>query len=77
MENNNKLPHGLLVENFKQSIFNFVMENELDIQTKAIILDYINLKVQSLAEQTTRKEFDEYVAKQKEISQDNPENDKD
>ncbi len=72
MENNNKLPHGLLVENFRQSILNFVMESEIDIQTKAIVLDNINFKVQRLSEQKTQQELEEYRLKQNRDEQDNP-----
>ena len=64
MERNNNLSHGLLVENFRQSILNFIIDNEIDIQTKAIILDNINFKIQRLSEQETQKELEEYRLKQ-------------
>ena len=64
MENNNKLSHGLLVENFKQSLLKFIFENEIDIQTKAIILDNINYKIQRLSEQKTQQELEEYQLEQ-------------
>ena len=66
---NNKLTHGLLVENFKQSIINFINSNTLDIQTKAIILDSINTQVQRLSEQQTQKELEEFNEEKKRIEQ--------
>ena len=38
---NTKLTHGLLVEDFKQSILNIIMQHSLDIQSKSIVLEYI------------------------------------
>lgn len=66
MGNNNKLSHGLAVENFRQSILNFIMTSEIDIQTKAIILENINFKIQKLSEQETQKELETYRLKQSE-----------
>lgn len=66
MGNNNKLSHGLVVENFRQSILNFIMTSEIDIQIKAIILENINFKIQRLSEQETQKELEEYRLKQSE-----------
>ena len=66
---NNKLTHGLLLEDFKQNLLNLVSQHTLDIQTKAFVLDYINIQIQSLANQQTKKEFEEYNQYQKVISE--------
>ncbi len=66
---NNKLTHGLLIESFKQSLIDLINKNPLDIQTKAIILDYLNINVQKMSEQQTQKELNEYNAEQERILQ--------
>lgn len=70
---NNKLTHGLLVENFKQSLVNYIMQDSLDIQSKALVLDYINIQIQNLSKQQTQKELDEYNAEQKKLEQETKE----
>lgn len=62
--NNNKLTHGLLVENFKQSLLAFIEQNPLDIQSKAVVFDYINIQLQKLSDNQTKKELEEYQAEQ-------------
>lgn len=59
---NNKdlIPHGLLAEDFKQNLLNLVQKHQLDIQTKAIILDSVSLATNIAAKQQTQKEIDEY-----------------
>lgn len=60
-ENNiNLVSHGLLAEDFKQNLLNLVQNHQLDIQTKAIILDSVLLATNIAAKQQTQKEIDEY-----------------
>ena len=66
---NTKLTHGLLIENFKQSLVNLISRDSLDIQTKAMILDNINSQIQKLAEQQTQKELAEYNEEVKRLEQ--------
>lgn len=68
---NTKLTHGLLVESFKQSLVNYIMQDSLDIQSKAIVLDYINMQIQNLSKQQTQKEMEEYNAEQERLEQEN------
>lgn len=68
---NTKLTHGLLVEDFKQSLLNIVMQHSLDIQSKSIILECINIQISKLAEQQTRKELDEYKFEQEKLENEN------
>lgn len=66
---NNKLTHGLLVESFKQSLANLISQNPLDIQSKALVLDCINVQIQKLSEQQTQKEIAEYNEEQKRLDE--------
>ena len=72
---NNKLTHGLLVEDFKQSILNIVSQHSLDIQSKAIVFENINLQIQRLSEQQTKNELEEFKAEQERIEKENKDND--
>ena len=68
---NNKLTHGLLVEDFKQSILNIISQHSLDIQSKAIVFENINLQIQRLSEQQTKNELEEYKAEQERLENEN------
>lgn len=68
---NNKLTHGLLVEDFKQSILNIISQHSLDIQSKAIIFENINLQIQRLSEQQTKNELKEFKAEQERLENEN------
>lgn len=57
-----KLTHGLLTEDFKQSILHFINQHKLDIQTKSIILESICIHTQMTAKAQTEKELEEYKA---------------
>lgn len=59
-KNKNLITHGLLSEDFKQSLLNLVQNHQLDIQTKAIILDSVLLATNIAAKQQTQKEIEEY-----------------
>ena len=72
---NNKLTHGLLVEDFKQSILNIISQHSLDIQSKAIVFENINLQIQRLSEQQTKNELEEFKAEQERIENENKDND--
>ena len=72
---NNKLTHGLLVEDFKQSILNIVSQHSLDIQSKAIVFENINLQMQRLSEQQTKNELEEFKSEQERIENENKDND--
>lgn len=60
--NNNKdsISHGLLAEDFKQNLLNLVQNHQLDIQTKAIILDSVLLTTNIVAKQQNQAEIEEY-----------------
>lgn len=61
IENNtNLISHGLLAEDFKQNLLNLVQNHQLDIQTKAIILDSVSLATNIAARQQSQKEIEEY-----------------
>ena len=66
---NTKLTHGLLIEDFKQSISNVFFSSPLDIQTKTLVLDCLYNQVQKISEQQTQKEFAEYNAEQRKLEQ--------
>ena len=68
---NTKLTHGLLVEDFKQSILNIIMQHSLDIQSKSIVLEYINNQINKIAEQQTRQELEEYKSEQEKLENEN------
>lgn len=68
---NNKLTHGLLIEDFKQSILNIISQHSLDIQSKAIIFENINLQIQRLSEQQTKNELEEFKAEQERLGKEN------
>ena len=72
---NNKLTHGLLVEDFKQSILNIISQHSLDIQSKAIVFENINLQIQRLSEQQTKNELEEFKVEQERIENENKDND--
>ncbi len=59
-KNKNLITHGLLSEDFKQNLLNLVQNHQLDIQTKAIILDSVLLATNITAKQQTQKEIEEY-----------------
>lgn len=59
------ITHGLLLEDFKQNLFNLITQHALDIQSKAIVLDYINIQIQNTAIQQTQKELENYKNAQK------------
>lgn len=59
-KNKNLITHGLLSEDFKQNLLNLVQNHQLDIQTKAIILDSVLLATNIAAKQQTQKEIEEY-----------------
>ncbi len=65
---NNILTHGLLAEDFKQNILSLVQGHQLDIQTKAIILDSILLATNIAARQQTQLELAEYQKKNTNIT---------
>ena len=54
------IPHGLLTEDFKQSILNVINQHQLDIQTKAIIIESITIQLQMAAKVQTKKELQQY-----------------
>ena len=68
---NNKLTHGLLIEDFKQSILNIISQHSLDIQSKAIVFENINLQIQRLSEQQTKNELEEFKAEQERLENEN------
>lgn len=71
---NNKLTHGLLIESFKQSLMSLLSQNPLDIQSKAVVFDYINIQLQKLSDSQTKKELEEYQAEQESLNQRTPKN---
>lgn len=74
---NNKLTHGLLVEDFKQSILNIISQHSLDIQSKAIVFENINLQIQRLSEQQSKNELEEFKAEQERIEKEKENKDND
>lgn len=70
---NTKLTHGLLVENFKQSIANVFFSSPLDIQTKTVILDCLYNQVQKISDQQTQRELTEYNAEQERLNKEKKE----
>lgn len=58
--NENKITHGLLLEDFKQNLLNLISNHGLDVQSKALVMDYINMQIQNLATQQSQKELEEY-----------------
>lgn len=58
--NNDSISHGLLAEDFKQNLLNLVQNHQLDIQTKAIILDSVLLATNIAARQQSQREIEEY-----------------
>ena len=68
---NTKLTHGLLVEDFKQSILNIIMQHSLDIQSKSMVLEYINNQINKIAEQQTRQELEEYKSELEKLENEN------
>ena len=67
IQNNNSkdviLTHGLLAEDFKQNLLILIQSHQLDIQTKAIILDSVSLATNMAAKQQTQIELEEYQKK--------------
>lgn len=59
---NSKLTHGLLIDDFKQSLLNLISQHVLDIQSKAVVFEYMNIQLQAMAKQQTQKELEEYKA---------------
>ncbi|MCH5257267.1 MAG: hypothetical protein J1D87_08220 [Lachnospiraceae bacterium] len=68
MNENNKLTHGLLLEDFKQNLLNLISQHALDVQSKSLVLDYVNTQLQNLSQQQTQKELAEYRKEQEEIT---------
>ena len=66
---NSKLTHGLLVESFKQSLVDLISQNPLDIQSKALVLECVNIQIQKLSEQQTKREIAEYNEEQKRLEE--------
>ena len=66
---NTKLTHGLLLESFKQSLADLIAQNPLDIQSKALVLDCVNMQIQKLSSQQSQKELAEYNEEQKRLEQ--------
>lgn len=72
METTNTTPtHGLLTEDFKQNIITLIQKHPLDIQTKAIILNYVLTAVNITAKQQTQKELEAYNQSQKRNNENN------
>lgn len=68
---NSKLTHGLLIEDFKQNLLNLISQHALDIQSKCVVLDFINMQMQKLSEQQTQKELADYKEAQEKSEQKN------
>lgn len=62
-DTNITLTHGLLAEDFKQNLLTLVQNHQLDIQTKAIILDSVLLATNIAAKQQTQIEIEKYQKK--------------
>lgn len=56
----NKLTHGLLIEDFKNQLSNILSNHELDIQSKAVVMELFFQHVQLLSRQQSEKELAEY-----------------
>ena len=47
------------------------MQHSLDIQSKSIVLEYINIQINKIAEQQTRQELEEYKSEQEKLENEN------
>lgn len=54
------ISHGLLLEDFNSRLNRFILEHNLDIQTKTMAVEMILLRLKELSNQQTEKEFEEY-----------------
>lgn len=57
---NEKITHGLLVDDFKANIIKLINSHPLDIQTKTLILENIFISTRAEAIEQTKKELAEY-----------------
>ena len=67
------MKHGLLVEDFKNSLINIIEQNPLDVQTKAIIVHFIHLELQRLSNEQTKRDLEELKAIQENNKEEVPE----
>ena len=65
------LTHGLLAEDFKQNLLSLFQNHQLDIQTKAIIMESVSLAANMAAKQQTQLELSECNKSQEKISEEN------
>ncbi len=65
------LTHGLLAEDFKQNLLSLFQNHQLDIQTKAIIMESVSLAANMAAKQQTQLELSEYNKSQEKTSEEN------
>lgn len=65
------LTHGLLAEDFKQDLLSLFQNHQLDIQTKAIIMESVSLAANMAAKQQTQLELSEYNKSQEKTSEEN------
>ncbi len=65
------LTHGLLAEDFKQNLLSLFQNHQLDIQTKAIIMESVSLAASMAAKQQTQLELSEYKKSQEKTSEQN------
>ena len=63
--------HGLLAEDYKQNLLNLFQNHQLDIQTKAIIMESVSLAANMAAKQQTQLELSEYNKSQEKTSEEN------
>ena len=71
---NTKTPmptHRLLAEDYKQNLLNLFQNHQLDIQTKAIIMESVSLAANMAAKQQTQLELSEYNKSQEKTSEEN------
>lgn len=54
------ISHGLLLEDFNSRLNRFILEHNLDIQTKTMVVEMTLLRLKELSNQQTEKEFEEY-----------------
>lgn len=65
------LTHGLLAEDFKQNLLSLFQNHQLDIQTKAIIIESVSLAANMAAKQQTQLELSEYNKSQEKTLEEN------
>lgn len=66
----NKIPHGLLATNLKQSLIEIINQNPLDIQTKTMIYENVYFQLQRLSEEQTKRELEELRTQQNKNNED-------